>query len=230
MDSKPPGKSIVREIAESVGEAGLSMVPFAGGPLAVAFKTAVGWRVARRAEDFLAAVAQDLNDLHERVDDLDFEKLADDPVFVDAVMTAARAAERTSQAEKISALRNAVVNSAGPDAPDADTQAIFFGLVDRFTPSHLRMLAMWDDPQQWFADHGLTRPTGGFSASRTQTVEAGLEEMRGRRDFYLLIAGELQSAQLLTASLSGMVSQAGLMNRLTTDFGRQFLIFIRPPG
>ncbi len=61
-------------------------------------------------------------------------------------------------------------------------------------------------------------------------MEAGLPEMRGRKDFYLLVAGDLSDAGMLTASLSGMVSDSALMDRLTTGFGRQFVKFISPPG
>jgi hypothetical protein len=78
-----------------------------------------------------------------------------------------------------------------PACPDADTQAIFLSLVDRFTPSHLPLLTPWDDPPAWFASHGLTPPEAGMAGSRTQTMEAGLAEMKGRKDFYLLIASEL---------------------------------------
>ncbi len=118
----------------------------------------------------------------------------------------------------------------GPDAPDADTQAIMLSLVDRFTPSHLRLVTLWDHPPAWFARHGLTPPQAAMAGSRTQTVEAGLPEMRGRKDFYLLVAGELGAAGMMTASLSGMVSDSALMSRLTTDFGRQFVRFISPPA
>lgn len=152
----------------------------------------------------------------------------DNDLFVDAVVTATRTVEHTHQEEKISALRNAVLNSVAPCAPDADTQAIFLNFVDRFTPSHLRLVTLWDDPPTWFSSHGLTPPEAGFIGSRTATVEAGLPEMQGRKDFYLLIASELGSAGMLTASLSGSVSPTSLMDRLTTDFGRQFVRFISP--
>jgi len=147
---------------------------------------------------------------------------------VDAVVSATQTVAHTHQEEKIAALRNAVLNSVAPDAPAADTQAIFLNLIDRFTPSHLRLLTLWDDPPAWFTSHGLTPPQAAMAGSRTQTVEAGLPEMRDRKDFYLLIAGELGSAQMLTASLQGMVSGRALMDRLTTGFGRQFVKFISP--
>jgi hypothetical protein len=81
--------------------------------------------------------------------------------------------------------------------------------------------ALWDDLPGWLASHGIPQPTAAFATSRTVTVEEGLPEMRGRKDFYLLVASELSSAGMLTASLTG---------RRTTDVGRQFVRFITPPG
>ena len=225
MDTRPPGKSTGRELVERVGEAALGSVPLVGPALAVTFVTALGWRLEQRREQWFTGLAEAVDELGERVDGL-----ADDDRFVDAVVTATRTVEHTHHEEKIAALRNAVLNSVAPGAPDVDTQAIFFNLVDRFTPSHLRLLTLWDDPPAWFASHGLTPPEAGYIGSRTKTVEAGLPEMQGEQALYLLIAGELQSAGMLTASLMGSVSPTSLMDRLTTDFGRQFVRFISPRG
>jgi hypothetical protein len=229
MDTTPPGKSTGREIVERVAEAALGSVPFAGAALAVTFVTALGWRLEQRREKWFTQLAEDIEALRKRADDLDLEALADNPLFVDAVVTATRTVEHTHQEEKIAALRNAVLNSVAPDAPDADTQAIMLNLVDRFTPSHLRLLTLWDDPPAWFARHGLTPPEAAFITSRTVTVEAGLPEMKGRQDVYLRVAGELESAGMLTATLMGNVQPPSLMSRLTTDFGRRFVRFISPP-
>lgn len=78
-------------------------------------------------------LAEGVEELRGRVEDLDPGKLADNPLFVDAVVSATRTIEHTHQEEKISALRNVVLNSTAPDAPDADTQAIMLNLIDRFT-------------------------------------------------------------------------------------------------
>lgn len=229
MDAAPPGKSTGREIVERVVEAGLGSVPVVGAALAVTFVTALGWRLEQRREQWFTGLAEAIDELRERVADFDFETLADNDLFVDAVVTATRTVEHTHQEEKISALRNAMLNSVAPEAPDADTQAIFLNFVDRFTPSHLRLVTLWDDPLAWFSSHGLIPPEGAFAGTRTATVEAGLPEMRGRKDFYLFIASELGSAGMLAANLSGMVLPTALMDRLTTDFGRQFVRFISPP-
>jgi hypothetical protein len=228
METTPPGKGPGREIAERIVEAGLGSVPVVGNALAVTFVTVLNWRLQERREKWLTELAEGLEDLSRRVDGLSLEDLAGNDLFIDAMVTATRTVEHTHQAEKIDALRNAVLNSVAPDAPDADTQAIILNLVDQFTPSHLRLVTLWDDPPAWFASHGIPQPQAGLATSRTVTVEAGLPEMQGRKEFYLLIAGELGSAGMLNASLTGMISPSGLMSRLTTDFGRQFVRFISP--
>lgn len=79
-------------------------------------------------------------------DGLSLESLVGNDLCTDAVVMATRTIEHTHQAEKIQALRNAVLNSVAPGAPDADTQTIMLTQVDRFTPSHLRLVTLWDDP------------------------------------------------------------------------------------
>lgn len=230
METTPPSRSTGREIVERVTEAALGSVPLVGNALAVTFVTAFGWRLEERREKWFTQLAEGVEELRLRVDGLNLEDLADNDLFVDAVVNATRTVEHTHQAEKIDALRNAVLNSVAPDAPDADTQTIIMNLIDRFTPSHLRLATLWDDPPGWFASHGIPQPQAAFITSRTVTVEAGLPEMQGRQDFYLLVANELSSAGLLTvATLKGNVQPPSLMSRLTTDFGRQFVRFISPP-
>jgi hypothetical protein len=227
VDTTPPHNSNSRELLQRAIEAGLQFVPGIGGALAVTFVTAVTWRLNQKREEWLEDLAEEVEELRERLSDVDLDTLVSDPRFTDAVVSAARTVEHTSQEEKLYALRNAVLNSVGPDAPDADTQAIFMNLVDRFTPSHLRMLALWDDPPAWFTTHDLPGPSS--YGNRARTVEAGLPEMRGRGQLIALIANELKTAQLLTADMAGSVSDQGMMQRLTTDLGRQFVRFISPP-
>jgi hypothetical protein len=228
VDTKPPANSTAREIVERTVEASISAVPLAGGPLAVAFAAAFGYRLSRRRDRWLEELAEVVRRLSEQ--GLDPETLADNDLFVDAVVSTTRIIEHTHQQEKIEALRNAVLNSVAPDAPDADTQAIFLSLLDRFTPSHLRLLVLLNDPPAWFAARGIPVPQAGMAGSRTQTVEAGLPEMAGRQPFYNLLVGELNAAGLMNASVMGMVSASAIMDSLTTDLGAQFVRFVMPPA
>jgi hypothetical protein len=218
-----------REVVERAVEAALGSVPVVGPALSVTFATALGWRLERRREEWFTHLAEGLEDVRQRMGKLDFKQLAENPTFVDAVITTTRTIEHTHQREKIAALRNAVLNSVAPDAPDADTQAMFLNLADRYTPSHLRLLMMWNDPQAWFALHGLTPPTGEIAGAMTDVVEAGLPEMKGRQEFYGLVVADLNASGLFAAELSGLLGTAALMRRLTNHIGRQFVEFISPP-
>jgi hypothetical protein len=149
METTPPGKSAGREIVERTVEAALGSVPPVGNALAVAFVTAIGWRLEERREKWFTELAEGVEELRQQVDGLDLDALAGDDRFTDAVASATRTIEHTHQTEKIEALRNAVLNSAVPGAPDADTQAIMMNLVDRFTR---RTCARWRS--------GTTRPPG----------------------------------------------------------------------
>jgi hypothetical protein len=228
METTPPHNSAAREIVTRAAEAGLSSIPGFGSALAVAFVTAVSWRLEQRREEWFTELAEGVEELREQLGGLSLETLLSDGRFTDAVVSATRTVEHTDQAEKIRALRHAVLNSVLPGAPDADTQAILLNLVDRFTGTHLRMLALWCDPPGWFASHQLPYPTS--SGNRALTVDAGMPEMQGRRDLTMLVASELHNAGLLGANLAGMVSSQGMMQPLATDLGRQLVKFVSPPG
>src|SRR2546430_380405 len=137
METTPPGNSTGREIIERAAEAALGSVPVIGATLAVTFVTTLGWRLEERRQKWFTELAEGVEELRQRMDGLSVEALAGNDVFTDAVVMATRTVEHTHQAEKIQALRNAVLNSVAPGAPDADTQAVnILTLVDRFTPSH----------------------------------------------------------------------------------------------
>jgi hypothetical protein len=225
----PPSKSTGREITEKAIEAGLSVVPLAGGPAAVAFAYAVGRGYNRRLQAWLTQLAEAVDDLVNQVDGLRIESLAENEGFLDAVATATRAAERTHQTAKIDALRNAVLNAALPTAPDTDTQMMFLGWVDDFTSSHLRLLALLNDPPGWFARHGLRAPSLHMG-SHSHIVEAALPEMAGRLDFYVQLLRDLRAAGLVMIdSLYITQTGASLMQSTTSPTGKRFIDFISDP-
>lgn len=225
---QPPRKSTGREVTEKTVEAALSAVPIAGGPLALAFGAVMGWAYSRRMEEWLTELAEAVDDLQERVDGLDLDKLASNEDFVDAVVHATRAAEGTHQTEKIDALRNAVLNVALPAAPATDLIRIFLRYLDEFTPSHLRLLAFLDDPIAAFDARGLPKPDL-MMGGRSHLLEEALPEFAGRRDFYDPLASDLERAGLANAALHVTMTGTGLWQSTTTDRGKQFLAFITDP-
>lgn len=97
---KRPRKSAGREITEKVVEGALRAVPIAGGPLALAFGAVMGWAYSRRMEEWLDELAEAVADLQRQETGLDFDALAGNDKFIDAVFHATRAAEGNINARR----------------------------------------------------------------------------------------------------------------------------------
>lgn len=224
----PPKKGTSREIVEATVQGAAGMVPVVGDPLAVAFAVAMGWTYNKRMAQWLEDLAAAVTELQEERDNLSFEKLANDPVFVDAVINATRAAQATHAEEKLEALRNGVLNSIGPGGADVDMQARFFRLIEQFTPAHLVILQFLADPVAWFDERKMDRPNL-MAGGRAHILELGIPEFRGRRDWYDLLAGDLQSAGLANPNLHVVMTGGGVWAPGLTPLGAQFLAFVTAP-
>ena len=168
METTPPAHSKGRQLAQTGAEMMVNMVPVFGGTIAVALTVALNHKLNERRERWFTELAEAVEELQGRFDGFDPDSLAENEAFVDAVVTATRIVDRASQREKIEVLRNAVLNSALPAAPDQDIQQLYFALIDDLTPTHMRLLTLLDDPPGWFdARPGLHRPQFGMMSSRT---------------------------------------------------------------
>jgi len=92
---------------------------------------------SKRLNDFYQTLVDALCEISAKVACLDF----DSPSFTTTLMYAMQIASRNHQEEKLSALRNAVINSVIIPPLDDDIQKIFLNLIDDFTPSHIRVLS-----------------------------------------------------------------------------------------
>jgi hypothetical protein len=227
-DTTPP-KATAGDTLHLLARAGLQMVPVVGGPAAEFFAALVQPPLARRQRAWCEAIGEALSRLEsERRVPLD--DLADDPIFIDAVMHASQAALRTSQEEKLTALRNAVINAALPGRPEAALQAMFISWIGEFTEWHVRLLRLFDDPGAWFRDHQKAIPnlsTGALS----DVLEAAYPELTGRRDFYDQVWRELNARGLVsTDGLHTGMTGSGLSASRTSELGKQFMSFVRAPA
>lgn len=198
--------------------------------MGVAFAYAVSFTYNRRMTQWLEDLAEAVDDLAEQVDGMDLENLAGNDNFVDAVASATQAATRTHQALKIAALRNAVLNSALPGAPDADMQLIFLRWIEDYTAAHLQMLTLLNDPQGWYAQRGIPTRKDVLSGSRRKVIEEGIPDFAGQDEFNDLIVRDLSNAGLVRiGNLNGMISGNGMYQPVTSDLAAQFIKFITDP-
>lgn len=225
---RPPTKKASRELLEKVVEGGVSMIPIAGGPVAVTFAYAIGRAHGRRMQLWLENLADDVAELQTREGGLDFDTLAEDDRFIDAVVSTTRAAQATHDEDKLTALRNGVLNTLGPHAPTDDEQLRFFRFVEQFSPAHLRLLHFFHDPGAGFDAAGITRP-GYLAGGRATLLEDGMPEFRDKREWSALLFGDLYTAGLTNGSLQGMQSGASLWEAATSPLGDRFLAFVSDP-
>lgn len=199
------------DVQHAGGKALVAMIPFVGG----AGSELIGLLtspVAERRDAWLEDLQRRLQELEGRVAGFRFDDLTHNEQFVSATLQATQAALRTHQAEKLDALRNAVLNIATGNAPSDDKQLVFLNLIDRFTPSHLQILAYLQDRA------ALSKPTMETDLSNQVMLD-------------LNAAGLLQDGRAFTARNRDypdlLMAPGG--NWTVNSVGTQFLEFIKEP-
>ena len=132
------------DVAHAIAKAALSAVPVAGGPAVELFQLIVQPPLERRREEWMRQVADKLRELEAR--GLDLDRLQHNDQFISTVMQASQAALRTHKAEKLAALRNAVINVAKGQAPEETVQHLLLSFVDQLSEMHLRILKVFHAP------------------------------------------------------------------------------------
>jgi hypothetical protein len=204
------------DVAHAIVTAGLSAVPMVGGPAVELFQYLVQPPLDKRREAWMKQVGEKLQQLEKKGFDLD--KLLDNEPFISALMQASQAALRTHKAEKLAALRNAVLNIATGQAPEETVQYLLLSFVDQLSEMHLRIIKVFYAPE---APPGLS--IGGLG----NVLEHNIPELRGQRELYDQLWRDLYSRGLVnTDGLHVTMSGNGLIQRRTTGLGEALLKLI----
>jgi len=217
------------DVAHKSVKAVLGAVPVAGSGLAEFFDLIIAPPLRKKQDTWMASVSAALWELKGRVEGFEPERLAESPAFAPAVLRATQAAMKTTDKEKLTALRNALLNVA--IQPDADSieQDMFLYLVDRLTPFHLQVL-------YGVADYCVRKEELGKMPKAEEfpslASDLGLTEMAIRD----LLACHLLSipASLLAAGSNPIwtnkFGDLGITNHLrVSELGKRFLAFISVP-
>lgn len=153
-------------------------------------------------------------------------EVLDSEDFVNAAVFAARAAQTTSEAAKLDALRKCLLSALLPGAPSRDEQAHFMRLVDRFSGTHLLVLDHLADPNRRYPN-GL--PVGAGS-TRRRLLEQTFPILEGRSEWLDLVWSDLHNGRLVTTGpeqAMTMMTSGGVRAGIATPLGLRFLRFIR---
>jgi hypothetical protein len=222
-------ESSAGDVWHTVVRAGLSAVPGFGGPAVELLGLIIMPPLERRRQQWMVAVADGLRKLEQQQQGFKIEALQDNPVFVDAVMQATQAALRTSQEEKLDALRNAVLNASLPNAPGTELQQLFIRFVDELTVWHLRVLTHFHDPGVTFRERGL----GEGYYNPIHSFEQVFPELfaDGRQDLLSIIWQDLVSRGLVAegTAFTHRLFEGMWSSKLSSRLGDELLLFIRDP-
>lgn len=215
----------LKDTAYAIAKGAVGMIPLAGAPASELLSLLVASPLERRRERWMTDVGERLHKL-EQEGKVNLEELRDNDLFLDIVLQATQHALRTSDEEKRGHFKNVIENTAIGEAPEKAIAQVYLNLLDRYTVWHVRMLKLFDDPEEWLRSHSIPKPTATMG-SLFHVFHTAFPELSNQRAFCDLIWAELERDGMhKSGALETMISGGGMFASRTTEFGRGFLHFI----
>ena len=227
-----PPQPEVKDTAHQLGKAGLAAIPYAGGTLSELFGMLVGSPVEKRREEWFQTVAEVINEIGRRSQDVTPEalvsKLQNDEGFISTVIAAMRIHATTHQEDKRKALRNFLIHTGLTPDRDSDLHHILLARLDALTPSHIEILTFLESPKRAAEVRGI-KFTGRETTSVGRVLEDSIPGMKGRRSWYDALIYDLNQMQLCTSSSyhAGGTSLGVLDQNYLTDLGKSLFALIK---
>lgn len=218
-------KPIKEDVLYATVKAGLGSIPILGSAASELFGLVVTPPLDKRRQKWMNEVAEKIKILEEN-NQIDFQSLSQNEQFIDTVIQATSIAIKTSDQEKLSALKNAVVNIALNDTVEKTKSQIFLNLIDSFTVWHLTILTFFDNPKIWFDKNGQT-PPNLMMGSMFSVLKSAFPSLSNQEELVDLIWNDLLNAALhSTNGLKTTMSGNELLAERTTRLGKEFIQFI----
>lgn len=244
------------DAAHTIVRAAFSAIPGGGGPAQILFEEVFKAPLQRRREKWLQLLVSSIDELKQKVDNFDIEKLKDNDLFISTVINASQIAQRNFQKEQLTALINAIQNTACLNFTEADEVFLFLGFIEKLNPWHIHFIEMFDDLEDWAKKNAVPLPDmkdpdawekAGISQTEARlenerTESAGihnilkfaLSDFDKKKVFYERYIKELRELSLIggneviiTTSKRSNPCEGNIIG--TTDLCQQFLRFIRKP-
>jgi hypothetical protein len=214
--------------------AAISAIPFVGSPFEIIFSKYYPSPIDKRRDNLLQSVSDGLDKLKEQHKELNPESLVKNDTFVTILLNAVSIAIKTHQREKIEALRNAVLNTAIRIDIDENLQAVFLRYIDDFTPLHMKMLALLQNPRMYMERANRPFPANIISTGLDGMIQHAIPELHKKHEHMRIVFQDLYNYGLLNTKpdvlgASMTVSESGIFAQRTTDMAREFLRYIAEP-
>jgi len=219
-------KTTAGDILHSVAKGAIGAIPVVGSLATEIFSLVVTPPLEKRRAIWMNDIASRLQEL-ENNGYINLNDLKDNDQFIDVVLQASTLALKTSEDEKLEAFKRAVLNTALNETPSITLSQIFLSQLDRFTALHIQILALMNDPEEWFRKAGKPVPSFYFSSSIFAVIGAAFPEIKNEVDLITLVWEDLRMAGLhITEGISTNMSAQGALEPRTTQLGRDFIAYI----
>ena len=189
----------------------------------------------KRREAWLMSLSEAIAALQKNYGYMTPDYLANHPAFITAVLNCTSIALRNHQEKKLNALRNVVLNSALPNAPDDDLQQMFIHILDIFSTWHLQLLKFFAN-QTWFEKLGYPSTLDNLPAEEAiGKLEMIFPELSGRQIFVNKVVHDLSDNRLIALpeiridAQQIVVTSEKVSPNVISELGEQFLLFIIAP-
>lgn len=207
----------------------VSPVPYASDLISAIVKSPI----ENRRKNWEEALANGLIELMKKFENISPESLSQNEVFISTVMDLTLVALRTHQQEKLRYLRNAVLNSALPLAPDDTRQKMFNKWLEDLTASHIKILMLFGQPRnlpQIDLDDNKWEMVTAEVEKLGNMIEEAYPEMKAQFPLYIQIVRDLRSYNLLANRFpaKNMLTKIEYSPK-PTKLAREFLAYIKSP-
>lgn len=167
------------DIAYGVAKAVLGSIPVVGATSSELLQLLVTPPLEKRRNEWMIKVGEKLKQLEQK-EELDLIKLANNDVLIDVVMQTTQLALRTSEKEKIEYFKNVILNSAVEENPNITEVQIFLNFISTFTVWHIKILKLFDNPENWFKKNGKSLPNY-MAAGLSNVFEEAYPELKRKK-------------------------------------------------
>ena len=217
--------SELRDLARSGFEMGVAAVPIVGGPIQVLFDAVMVPSLVKRRDNWFDQLGEMLNRLSQRIEGFDPASLADNEIFISAILEASRIAVRSHQDWKLDMLRNCLVNIVVGGPRQDFFPERYLRYVDDLSCEHFLVLKYLSNPLKWFDQSGTERPAVGLMSSPRTFLESA--NLPIGADVLEVVLRDLNAEGLArTAGMTTTMTYEGAAQRLATAVGLALIFYV----
>lgn len=189
MDDLTKPEASSGDIIHSVTKIGLSVIPIFGGPAAEIFSAVIAPPLAKRRDKWMCSIVKEFEKLQQKFDGFSIDSLFQDEAFLTVLLNATQIAIRNHEEEKLTMLKNAVMNTALSSDTDDDKKIFFINMSDGFTAHHIRILKFIHDPNSWLKENNYKENIEEMGSIENLRLSANGEPLYGDSDPSLVEEG-----------------------------------------